>query len=211
MTDARTVPGARATGAVTQVDVAVVGAGPAGLAAAATCASAGLTVCLIDRATDIGGQYWRQPSESSGGRGTPDSREGRRAVDAKDLRHLHHDLATFEALQDRLGEAVRAGLVDLRLRTQVWTAVVPATADDPASALAAAELHVLGPTGVAGVVRTRRLVIATGAHDIALPFPGWDLPGVMTIGGIQALLKGSDVRIVNFGEPKKPSPIANSI
>ena len=36
-------------------------------------------------------------------------------------------------------------------------------------------------------------VLAPGAHDRPLPFPGWDLPGVMTAGGAQALLKGSGV------------------
>lgn len=44
-----------------------------------------------------------------------------------------------------------------------------------------------------GVVDSRRLVIATGAHDRPLPVPGWDLPGVMTGGGAQALIKGSGV------------------
>ncbi|GGK84669.1 hypothetical protein Sme01_29080 [Sphaerisporangium melleum] len=39
-------------------------------------------------------------------------------------------------------------------------------------------------------VAARSLVIATGAHDRVLPFPGWDLPGVFTAGGAQALLKG---------------------
>ena len=211
MTDARTVPGEPAAGAVTQVDVAIVGAGPAGLAAAVTCARAGLTVCLLDRSTGIGGQYWRQPAASLASldaRGTPVSRTGRGPVDPRDLRHLHHDLATFEALRERLAEAVGTGLVDLRLRTQVWTAVVsaaPGETDAPGPAAdrpAAVDLHVLGPgrgigvcatTGVAGVVRARRVVLATGAHDIGLPFAGWDLPGVMTIGGIQALLKSSDV------------------
>ena len=38
-----------------------------------------------------------------------------------------------------------------------------------------------------------RLIVATGAHDRVLPFPGWTLPGVMTAGGIQALLKGQGV------------------
>lgn len=43
-------------------------------------------------------------------------------------------------------------------------------------------------------VRGSRLLIATGAHDRPLPFPGWDLPGVLTAGGAQALLKGNHVR-----------------
>ncbi len=41
--------------------------------------------------------------------------------------------------------------------------------------------------------RARRLIIATGAYDRPLPVPGWDLPGVMTGGGAQALIKGSGV------------------
>src|SRR5690606_33105706 len=36
---------------------------------------------------------------------------------------------------------------------------------------------------------------ATGAHDRSLPFPGWDLPGVVTLGAAQALLKGSGVPV----------------
>lgn len=44
-----------------------------------------------------------------------------------------------------------------------------------------------------GLIEARRLVIATGAYDRPLPVPGWDLPGVMTGGGAQALIKGSGV------------------
>jgi D-hydroxyproline dehydrogenase subunit alpha len=40
-----------------------------------------------------------------------------------------------------------------------------------------------------------RLVLATGAYDRVVPFPGWDLPGVVTPGGAQALLKGSGVAV----------------
>ncbi len=39
------------------------------------------------------------------------------------------------------------------------------------------------------------MVLATGAYDRALPFPGWDLPGVVTAGAAQALLKGSGVAV----------------
>ena len=45
------------TPATARKRIAVVGAGPAGMACAATLAERGHTVCLIDRASDIGGQF----------------------------------------------------------------------------------------------------------------------------------------------------------
>jgi NADPH-dependent 2,4-dienoyl-CoA reductase/sulfur reductase-like enzyme len=39
-------------------------------------------------------------------------------------------------------------------------------------------------------VRAQRVIIATGARELFLPFPGWTLPSVMGLGGAQALLKG---------------------
>ncbi|MEV0595230.1 NAD(P)/FAD-dependent oxidoreductase [Nonomuraea cavernae] len=54
-------------------------------------------------------------------------------------------------------------------------------------------VHCLAPGGGAVTVRCRALLIATGAYDRPLPFPGWDLPGVLTAGGAQALLKGDGV------------------
>ena len=46
--------------------------------------------------------------------------------------------------------------------------------------------HVLDPDA---------LVLATGAHDRMLPFPGWELPGVFTAGAAQALAKGERVAV----------------
>lgn len=51
-------------------------------------------------------------------------------------------------------------------------------------------LHLLIDRKEEREVNTRSLILATGAYDRALPFPGWALPGVMTAGGVQALLKG---------------------
>jgi len=42
-----------------------------------------------------------------------------------------------------------------------------------------------------GAFITQRLILATGAFDRSIPFPGWDIPGVMTAGAAQSLLKGS--------------------
>lgn len=43
------------------------------------------------------------------------------------------------------------------------------------------------------VVDARAVVVATGAFDLQLPFPGWTLPGVMSGGAAQALVKGGGV------------------
>src|SRR6266702_1755281 len=45
-------------------DVAVVGAGPAGAAAAITAVNYGLSVCVLDEQARFGGQIFRQPPRS---------------------------------------------------------------------------------------------------------------------------------------------------
>lgn len=40
-----------------------------------------------------------------------------------------------------------------------------------------------------------RLILATGAMDRVIPFPGWTLPGVFTLGGAQIALKAQGVSI----------------
>ncbi|MBV9821004.1 MAG: FAD-dependent oxidoreductase, partial [Actinobacteria bacterium] len=64
-------------------------------------------------------------------------------------------------------------------------------------------------------VRAGVLVLAAGAYDRQVPFPGWDLPGVLTVGGAQALLKGSDVpvgpRVLIAGTGPFLLPVATSL
>jgi len=38
-------------------------------------------------------------------------------------------------------------------------------------------------------IHAQKLIIATGARELLLPFPGWTLPGVMGAGGLQVLAK----------------------
>jgi len=44
-------------------------------------------------------------------------------------------------------------------------------------------------SGKARILKPRFVLMATGAQERPMPFPGWQLPGVMTIGGAQILLK----------------------
>jgi NADPH-dependent 2,4-dienoyl-CoA reductase/sulfur reductase-like enzyme len=159
---------------MTGYDLAVIGAGPAGIAATVMAAGGGLRVALVDAAPRLGGQF-----------------------------HRHFDTAPA-ALRD-IAALVRSGVVDHLAEHRVWA--VERTAEGFA-------VHGLvgerSPSNV--TVRARFLVIATGAYDRQLPFPGWDLPGVLTAGGAQALLKGNRVlagqRVVVAGSGPFLLPVA---
>lgn len=153
----------------TAVDVAVVGAGPAGLAAAATAAGAGLRVALVDAAAQPGGQFWRHRDESV------------REPDGAG----QHDWGTYLRLAGALRAWTAAGRVVHRAGQQVWTVERPATESFV--------LH-LTPTVATPAspcpLAASALVLCTGGYDRQLPIPGWTLPGVLSAGGAQALLKG---------------------
>ncbi|MEU6478047.1 FAD-dependent oxidoreductase [Streptomyces sp. NPDC047017] len=166
-------------------DLLVVGAGPAGLAAAATALAGGLRVALVDSGAAVGGQYWRHPPEHA-----------RSAIPTGDL---HHGLRAYRSLRAALSAGRARGRLDLRLTHHVWSV----TRDDDGFTVHAADrreapAETAVPLGearaeTAVTLRAARLLVATGAYDRPLPFPGWDLPGVLTVGGLQALLKGGGV------------------
>lgn len=86
-------------------ELAVVGAGPAGLAAAVTAADGGLDVVLLDAADAPGGQYYRSPAP------------GLRATRPE---ALHHGWARFAGLAARLGRHREAGRIRHLAGHQVW-------------------------------------------------------------------------------------------
>ncbi|TDB87771.1 FAD-dependent oxidoreductase [Actinomadura sp. KC216] len=138
--------------------VAVVGAGPAGLGAAAGALRAGAVVTLIDSAERPGGQYHRIPSDAY-------------AVADPVLRHPRCDWwpeSTVWSIERRDEGVPRVHV----LRGEPDADGRERLALDPDA-----------------------LVLAPGAHDRVLPFPGWDLPGVYTAGAAQALAKGEGVAV----------------
>ena len=78
-----------------------------------------------------------------------------------------------------------------------------------------ATLLTVDPAGAPGAVRARAVVVATGAHDRPVAFPGWTLPGVFTAGGAQALAKGQGVavgrRVVLAGAGPFLLPVAREL
>lgn len=177
-------------------DLIVVGAGPAGMAAAVTALTGGLRVVLIDSGTAVGGQFWRHPPEHA-----------RSVIPTEDL---HHGLREYHDLCETLSVHARKGQLDLRLNHHVWSAV----REDDGFAVHTVDRRE-APQEIAVVLRAPRLLVATGAYDRQLPFPGWDLPGVLTIGGLQALLKGGGVaagsRVALGGTGPFLLPVATSL
>ncbi|MFG2891164.1 NAD(P)/FAD-dependent oxidoreductase [Streptomyces sp. NPDC048248] len=175
-------------------DLAVIGAGPAGLAAAVTAAGFGLRVALVDAATRPGGQFYRQPAPGLGA-ARPEA--------------LHHSWGAYARRAARLGEQITAGRVQHFPEHHVWSV----TRDDAHWTVHA----VAGPDGAQGrtEVTARTVLLATGAHERQLPFPGWTLPGVVGAGGAQAMLKAGLVlpgrRIVVAGSGPLLLAVAGSL
>ncbi|MDT0444763.1 NAD(P)/FAD-dependent oxidoreductase [Streptomyces johnsoniae] len=173
-TSTRQAPGA------TVFDAAVVGAGPAGLAAAVSAAAAGLRVALIDAAAQAGGQFWRHPDE----RAAADAAD---ATDAADESAGQHDWRTFTRLRGELARHIGAHRVHHLPLHQVWTI------DREGAAPFTLRLTPVLPEERGAATRdvaARALILCPGGYDRQLPVPGWTLPGVMAAGGVQALLKG---------------------
>lgn len=137
----------------------IVGAGPAGIRAAESLVAAGLRPVLIDEAARGGGQIYRQPPD--GGFTRP--KTALYGTEAAKADAVHRAL---DRIRDR---------VDYRPRTLVWNCERGA-------------LDLLCD-GVTDTIPYGPLILATGATDRVLPFPGWTLPGVFTLGGSQVALK----------------------
>lgn len=143
-----------------QVDVAILGAGPAGLAAATVSAGAGLSTIVLDDQGAPGGQIWRAAG----------------------------DVTRDRALSRLLG-ASYGGAMDSITAAQKAGAVFHSACD------------LIDADGDGGLVwldrangglrerQARALIIATGARERAVPFPGWTLPGVINAGALQIALK----------------------
>jgi NADPH-dependent 2,4-dienoyl-CoA reductase/sulfur reductase-like enzyme len=147
-------------------DVVVVGAGPGGMAAATVAAEAGCRVCVLDDNAAPGGQIWR----------------GFKAERARKYPH-GGSFIQWAARFERSGCVVAQG-------RQVI--------DHPAPGLLRLE-QIDGRGNERGEgpreIGFEKLIVATGARERFLPFPGWTLPGVVGAGGLQALVKaGLDPR-----------------
>ncbi|MCX5193784.1 NAD(P)/FAD-dependent oxidoreductase [Streptomyces sp. NBC_00249] len=184
--------------------LAVIGAGPAGLAAAVTAADLGLRVTLLDAGERPGGQYYRHPAPGLG---------------ATRPQALHHDWRAFATREAALRAHTAAGRITYLPLHHVWTVVPHGDGGGDGGdggGEATWTLHaVAGPDEAAATLHARHVLLATGSYERQLPFPGWTLPGVIGAGGAQAMLKGGLVlpgrRIVVAGSGPLLLAVAGSL
>lgn len=142
------------------LDAAVIGAGPAGMAAALELARAGASVAVFDMQAQSGGQILRQP---------PAAFTVRQWLSQRIYRRLHRLRDAYEA-QSGIERVTGAEVLGVAATDGGFT------------------LQVRSAEGVYERA-ARRVLIATGACDMPVAFPGGQLPGVMAAGGIQAFVK----------------------
>lgn len=145
-------------------DLVIIGAGPAGLSAAATAHALRLDALILDEQATVGGQIYRNVERVT---------EQRPA----DLAFLGRDYAHGRTL------ARAASAVTRRQGATVWH-IGPMTRSEGRQV-------VWSEDGRAQKINARAVLLATGAMERPVPIPGWTLPGVTTVGALQTVLKQS--------------------
>jgi sarcosine oxidase subunit alpha len=141
-----------------RVQVLIIGAGPAGLSAAVELASRGVGVLVVDDKDRPGGKLVLQTNKFFGS--IEDTRAGTRG----------HDLAT----------GLAAALED-QPSAELWLeATAVAVFADRRVGVVQRDRYLL--------VQPEVLLVATGAREKSIPFPGHTLPGVYGAGAFQTLL-----------------------
>lgn len=141
-----------------EVEILVIGAGPAGLSAAIEAAKYGAEVLVVDENNKPGGQLFKQIHKFFGSRR---HKAGVRGVD--------------------IGTELLAEVQNLGVEVMLNTVAYGIYPNDEGVALA-----VNGEEGM--IVHPKKVIMATGAGENPLAFPGWTLPGVVGAGAIQTMI-----------------------
>ena len=138
----------------------IIGGGPAGVAAACEAAKAGVKCVLVEETDRIGGKVLHHVG--------PGSTDGEAERAARQLR------ADLEKFKDE---------ITILFNTRVWSVDADRTVS-----LGRARLSKTGAASSPAHLLADCVIIAGGALERVVPFPGWTLPGVMTLGAANTLV-----------------------
>ncbi len=156
-------------------EVVVVGAGPSGVAAAIEAAKDGKSVLLVDENPVSGALMGNDVPLYFGGRMT--------AATANSERMLEAIFMSMPALET----AMESG-VEVLLGTTAWGVY----RNGPGVQSLPEQVVGLADAERSWLVGFDRIILATGARDLAMAFPGWNQPGVMGAAALQMLLNRYD-------------------
>lgn len=144
---------------IREIKLAIIGAGPAGICAAIEAAKSNVPVTVIDENPKPGGQIYRQLTDAFAV--TDENKLGTAYIrGTKLIRELEHYSQRIELIED----------------APVWGIF----ADREVAFLNKGKNEELKP---------QKLILAEGAYDRPMPFPGWTLPGIFTAGGALRMVK----------------------
>ncbi|SDD40408.1 NAD(P)/FAD-dependent oxidoreductase [Sporomusa acidovorans] len=141
-----------------KIDIAVIGAGPAGLMAAIQAGSQGASVLLIERAANLGGQLIKQ---------------------------THKFFGSKSQFAGERGVTIAAMLIEKTLSNKNVTTWTNATV---LGYYQEEKVLTVNRQGNYATVQAKKIIVATGASEKTLAFPGNDLPGVYGAGAVQTLM-----------------------
>ncbi len=142
-----------------KTDLIIIGAGPAGMAAAATAANSGAQVLLLGEQRQAGGQIYRNVGDQK-----------------TNPEYLGKEYANGKVLVDALDNKN----IKTEFGATVWRI------DDGSDVVWSCD-------GESQRNTAPHILLAGGAQERPMPFPGWTNPGVMSVGAAQILMKSSSL------------------
>jgi hydrogen cyanide synthase HcnB len=144
-----------------EVDLVIIGGGPAGITAATEAVRMGASVAIIDENQHLGGKVLG-----------PTSNTIQASVSDRIEKNIRRQiLKDFDRVEDK---------ISLYLNTEVWDIV------DQRIVLLYSKS---GSAEQVNHIKGEKLIICVGAFEKAIPLPGWTLPGVFSVGGLNTLVK----------------------
>jgi thioredoxin reductase/bacterioferritin-associated ferredoxin len=144
-----------------EVDLVIIGGGPAGIAAATEAARVGASVALIEENENLGGKVFAPTGSTIRGSAADEIEKSIGSRILKDFGRVRDNISVF-------------------LNTEVWGFA------DQKTVLLYSQADADKPVKR---IRGDKLIISVGAFEKAIPFPGWTLPGVFSVGGLNTIVK----------------------